>query len=770
MPSASEPLQPGEAVRVRGERWRVVHLTSHGACAVVDLAGAEPSNAGRTGRFILPFEPTDRTPPSLDRPRITRRSAWRRAARAALAGAVPAWHSLRAAARADIVLLPYQLEPALAMTSGRSCRLLLADEVGLGKTIQAGLVVAELLARERDARDRFAIAADVIDAGALARAAADLPAGVNPWAIPRVAITSIDFLKRADVIRSLEPLAWDLVAFDEAHALCGRSDRAFAADLVAGRARRVVIITATPHGGDDGAFERLRAIGRLGTSDPLLTFRRSRAEAGVSRARVTRRLSISPTSEETRMHRALRAYAALVSREAPAQNAAAARLAMIVLARRASSSAASLARSVERRIALLGAAPGDSGLQLHLPLEEGHVAEDDEPLEELAARGLPDASAEQRRLEELLALARAVRAESKIAAVRRLLRRAGEAALVFTEYRDTLRHLAAALDVDAAILHGGLTARERAAQARRFTHGDARLLLATDAASEGLNLQQRCRLVINLDVPWTPLRLEQRIGRVDRIGQQRRVHSITFVAAGTTEALVASGLDARSARAGLGAPFGPADAGGAPWRAEAHAEAARLVRVRSLIDPFDSGWSVRPPLTILRPSRRTGRYGTAELWLALRLLFVDSAGAVVWDTVKALALTSVSAPDRGSRAVRGWFAEIVRDRAPLLAAASIHVHEAELALLRAHLRDALSPLVTRELAILERLQGRQARLAAPLVQPGLFDRRAIHHAEAQRRVAEDAVGLARDRVARLQRQCDPRSGERHLLFAVTRSR
>ena len=85
---------------------------------------------------------------------------------------------------------------------------------------------------------------------------------------------------------------------------------------------------------------------------------------------------------------------------------------------------------------------------------------------------------------------------------------------------------------------------ERAAAVGRFNGGDARVLLATDAAGEGLNLQQRCRLVVNLELPWNPMRLEQRIGRVDRIGQQRTVHAINLLASGTAE----SGLLLRLAR------------------------------------------------------------------------------------------------------------------------------------------------------------------------------------------------------------------------------
>jgi hypothetical protein len=478
--SSFGPLQRGDAVRVRGERWRVVHMSPYAGCAVMELAGDEAMNAGLTSRFLLPFEPIDRLPQDSGRPIVVRPAAWRRAARAALSDAVPACQSLRAAARAHIELLPYQLEPALAMTRGLSCRFLLADEVGLGKTIQAGLLVAELLARERDARvlivtpaslrdqwrdelrERFAIAPSVFDAAALARAAAALPPDINPWSMPGVVITSIDFLKRADVIRSLEPLTWDLVAFDEAHALCGRSDRALAADLVAGRARRVVLVTATPHSGDESAFERLQAVGRLGPDDPLLIFRRSRLDAGLPHSRVMRQLRIQPTAAERLMHRALSGYADRVARDAPVECCAAARLAMLVLARRAASSAASLARSLERRIALLGGAEDEEDGQLRLPLEEGHLTEDDEPIEELAAPGLTDSAAERRTLQEVLTLAREAGDESKIGALRRLLARTGEPAIIFTEYRDTLRHLVSAIDGDAAVLHGGMSLRERA--------------------------------------------------------------------------------------------------------------------------------------------------------------------------------------------------------------------------------------------------------------------------------------------------------------------
>src|SRR5262249_5327327 len=146
---------------------------------------------------------------------------------------------------------------------------------------------------------------------------------------------------------------------------------------------------------------------------------------------------------------------------------------------------------------------------------------------EIAGPALADASHERELLRELAAAARlAARHETKIAAIVRLLDRVQEPVVVFTEYRDTLRHLQRAIGRPAAVLHGGLAREERAAALDEFVSGRCSILLATDAAGEGLNLHQTCRLVVNLELPWNPMRLEQRIGRVDRIGQRRTVHAI----------------------------------------------------------------------------------------------------------------------------------------------------------------------------------------------------------------------------------------------------
>jgi superfamily II DNA or RNA helicase len=791
-------LVTGDLVRLRGDRWRVLGVAAHGGCAVAELAGSGEANRGAIARFLLPFESIERVAAPSTAPKRVRPVVLRAAARSALANAAPGWGCLRAASAARVTLLPYQLEPAIAMWRGLSCRFLLADAVGLGKTIQAGLLIAELLARERDARilivtpaglrgqwreelrDRFDIEADVFDAASLARATATLPAGVNPWVVPRVILTSIDFVKRPDVIRALEPIVWDLVAFDEAHGLAGRSDRATAAELLARRGRRVVAITATPHSGDSQAYDRLLGLGRVGEDDgPILIFRRSREDAGLAPHRTVRLLHVRLTGDEVALHRALDDYARRVFREAPAQSAPAARLAMMVLARRASSSAASLARSVERRIALIGAGEVESGFQLVLALGDGAFADDQAPDAELAARGFADNAAEARHLERIHALAGLAAArESKVDALLRILRRSNERAIVFTEYRDTLEYLeevlaprhgapdtgraryGGAVDPGAmfavATLHGGMSAAEREHEARRFTHGDARLLLATDAASEGLNLQRRCRLVIHLEMPWTPLRLEQRIGRVDRLGQERRVHAIGLVGRGTAEESVVAAVCARATTADREAPFG-----GFGLRADAEVEAARLQASRALAIPRTdvrsrrhrrASATARPTVCLRRNDRRRGV-------AAIRLSFVDASGFDVWDTIVGADLSlcardlTVATRLAATASSVSWPAIVER-------------HDTLRQRMDDDVRRAIEPLIGREEAMLRSVAARRGRLAAPLVQPGLFDRRAQRDADAQHRMAEEAARAAAERVAALRRALDPKTGARRLVFAV----
>jgi SNF2 family DNA or RNA helicase len=470
---------------------------------------------------------------------------------------------------AHIDLLAYQLEPALAIVRGLATRLLLADEVGLGKTVQAALIAAELLARgaiervlvlapaglrdqwRHELADRFSVAATGVDGPLLRRLAAALPIGMNPWLTIPIAVASIDYVKRADVLPAVSACAWDLVIVDEAHGVAGESDRHAAVQALTTLAPYVVLLTATPHSGDRRAFASLCELGAIDAT-PLAMFRRLRAEVGMGVRRRIHAMSVRPCGEELRMHRLLERYGDALRDERRRDGAADPLLALSVLHKRAFSSAWSLAQSVERRLSALARPDENVGEQLTLSLGDpsGELVSADEPPAWPVDLRLADGAHERRLLIALLSSAReAAVVETKLHRLDDLLRRIREPAVVFTEYRDTLAHVQRRVARPTVVLHGGLARDERASALAAFAAAPDTVLLATDAAAEGLNLHAHCRLVINLELPWNPARLEQRIGRVDRIGQRRTVHAFHLIAAQTGEARLFDRLRLRVATA-----------------------------------------------------------------------------------------------------------------------------------------------------------------------------------------------------------------------------
>jgi superfamily II DNA/RNA helicase len=150
--------------------------------------------------------------------------------------------------------------------------------------------------------------------------------------------------------------------------------------------------------------------------------------------------------------------------------------------------------------------------------------------------------------------------------------------------KDSLVSLREQIAAPALVLHGGLTREERASVLAAFAQAPRGLLLATDAAAEGLNLHHHCRLVINLELPWNPMRLEQRIGRVDRIGQRRAVHAFHLVAGGTGETRLLAHLKTRVASAQAArffARLSGRQASLASTISSASGAAARTARMRS---------------------------------------------------------------------------------------------------------------------------------------------------------------------------------------------
>jgi hypothetical protein len=448
-------------------------------------------------------------------------------------------------------------------------------------------------------------------------------------------------------------------------------------------------------------------------------------------------------------------------------------LPLSILHKRALSSARSLALSVERRLAVLTPAGGDGSWQLELPLADpgGELDSHDQAPGWTADLALGDEARERAMLLELAEAARAaVGYESKLSAIGRLLQRVAEPVVIFTEYRDTLLHLRTVLKRPAAILHGGLTRQERTAALDQFVSGSRRLLLATDAAGEGLNLHQGCRIVINLELPWNPMRLEQRIGRVDRIGQRRTVHAFHLISRDTSESRVLERLKARIAiaRHDIGAanpiedderaiarsvidgdvdqastdrpgdrPADVVDANRAvvDLHAVACAEADRLRLARALTDDRDDQAlaaleAAGTWVTTARVSNTRRRLGHRIL-AVLRVEYEDERGRVSHRALVPLAIT-VANPRRvdrdGIRTVMRSIADDLRTRAEQ-AIAREHREVERLARAFAETR------VTRERSIAQAIRA----LSLRGLQSGLFDRRAEQRYLIDQAVVNDAA-------------------------------
>lgn len=811
----------GQVVSVRQDHWRVLDIVRHEGCEAWQLEGARPANRGRPRTLLVPF---DRPRLLSGQPRRGRRVGARRgllALRAALAAPWPRAGQLRAAMAAAIEILDYQLEPALACLRG-AARILVADEVGLGKTIEAGLLLAELASRGEAERvlvlapsclceqwsdelsSRFGLEPAIVERATLARLMAWSPAGESPWARVPLAVASIDYVKQPEVLRGMEGVRWDLLVVDEAHTCVGARYRAAALDWLSRRARRLVLLTATPHAGDPRAFQALCNVGRFGGDSPVTMFRRTRRGLGSPPTRRVRLVRVEVGAGEARMHRALLAYATRVWRRGrEARDAVGARLAMTVLCKRAASGPAALLVSLARRIDLLGRADATGGLQLALPMDEDPDREDEQPDGVLAAPGLADEREERRVLERLVGLARAASASgaAKTRVLERLLARARQPALVFTEYRDTLDALAGRLAAFGGVetLHGGLDRETRRAALERFTSGRAAILLATDAASLGLNLHAACRLVVNHELPWSPMRLEQRIGRLDRIGQRRTVHAIHLVARGTFEddvlGRLALRVEAVRRSIGLGSsllgsmgepevaaevidrgPSGPppagqrapdaaisaglADASVAPFTApdqsdltcEARDEAGRLLALRHLSGATAAGRAGLP--AVLEACSRTApwrftvraRRGGLEpgVYALYRVRVVDGRGALLHEEAFPLFLPASTCAPAHSNAP-AW-----RLLAPAFDAVAVRVAEGIRSGVEARHRPAIEAQRLRESHMAE-IEAREPRA----VQPGLFDRRAVKHADEAAERREAAAGEAAARLVALGRSSCP---------------
>ena len=557
---------PGDLVRARGREWVTLPTPGEGLLALRPLSGNENDIV-----VLAPdLELTPVEAARFDLPDDARTTVQSKAALLADAlrltlrrGAGP----FRSAAQLAFEPRTYQLVPLLMALRLQVPRLLIADDVGIGKTIEAGLILRELMDRgEVDAfsvlcpphlvdqwiielKDRFGIDAVAVTSGTAARLERNLPLAQTLFDAYPFTVVSLDYIKAEKRRDGFARACPDFVIVDEAHACVGtHKGKQQRFDLLQGLARdparRLILLTATPHSGDEDAFARLLSL--IDTEFGTVNFDNQKYRERLVRHYVQRRRvdlvegewdenRSFPKHETTEYsyrlndeHRAFQEAVldycfSVVSRAGDAKKDR--RLAFwgtLALMRCVGSSPAAAMSALRNR-----ATNEDDRLEPQIYDEDGDdedavdiepniVFSNDPALQELLEKTSELLTAEDPKLNAL------------IKALKPLIKD-GANPVVFCRYLATAEHVKEGLrkafpKLKVQAVTGELTPderRDRVAEmaAEENAAGDQRILVATDCLSEGINLQQLFDTVIHYDLSWNPTRHQQREGRVDRFGQ-----------------------------------------------------------------------------------------------------------------------------------------------------------------------------------------------------------------------------------------------------------
>ena len=632
--SLPEVPAPGRIVTVRGSTWAVVDVRRQGlprspadeATAglqhVVDLQSLEDDRLGEELSVVWELElghsvdPERALPTHIDADAVDDPNVLGACVDAVRWGAVTSAddHAYQAPFRSGAAVEAYQLEPlARALRSPRT-NLLLADDVGLGKTIEAGLVVQELLLRHRartvvivcppslslkwqsEMLEKFGLDFVIVDSALMAQVRRSHGLAANPLKLfPRVIVSMawLPGLRAQRLFRDVRDglgqpgtakrWAFDALIVDEAHHVAPSSPtavgggRGYAVDSNRTQATRALaelcehrlFLTATPHNGysesftallemvDDRRFTRGAAIDPTALAD--VTVRRlksSLAKDGAFPPRVFKSIEFDPDASEEehfeQLHRLLTDSAKRNGRERSGD------LLAMLLKKRFLSSPWSFAQTLDLYTQSRAVGAWPDAVDDYYEQVLGSGASDEEEGESAqpeftalrASKGSdPLVAASETDLDELITWGRGYehRPDARLTALITYLDAtcrpdgatwSNERVVIFTEYTETMRWVVRVLESRGlggerlATISGSDAAHDRERTRARFTADPAteplRILVATDAAGEGIDLQTYCHRLVNLDVPFNPSRLEQRLGRIDRWGQRNNPVMLTF--------------------------------------------------------------------------------------------------------------------------------------------------------------------------------------------------------------------------------------------------
>ena len=543
---------PGMRAVIRDEEWLIKKIETNSlGHQVLQCVGITPLVRNRDTIFLTDLEQIQIVDPAsiqliadsspfFKRSLLYLESQWRQQ--------LPTDRNLHIGHKAAMDPMPYQLDPTKLSLQRPRQRILIADTVGLGKTLEAGILMSELIARGKGKRilvvtvksmmtqfqkemwNRFTIPLVRLDSNRIQKIRASLPSNYNPFFYYDKTIVSIDTLKRDVEYRThLEKAYWDIIVIDEAQNVAERGDhqaqRSRLAKLLANRSDTMIMLSATPHDGRAKSFASLmNMLDPTAIADPEnytpedikgLCIRRFKNDVKdqVNGSFLERQVTLEHCHASAQEEHAfdLLAEMQLEMDAGKAKNTG--RLFKTNLEKSLFSSPAACCKSIEARLKKLYKKYTVDDISDIRLLEELHTA---------LGQVTPENFTRYQKLLELL------RSDS----YGWNPKDPGDRVVIFTERIETMNYLAEHLRTDLGLkssaiqeISGGMSDAEQQRIVEDFgrTESPIRILVASDVASEGLNLHYLSHRLIHFDIPWSLMVFQQRNGRIDRYGQQKRL-------------------------------------------------------------------------------------------------------------------------------------------------------------------------------------------------------------------------------------------------------
>lgn len=481
-------------------------------------------------------------------------------------------------------ILAHQVESTHRIVNSFKQRFLIADEVGLGKTIEAGLVIKEMIYRynykrilivcpaslmfqwQNEMESKFNEKFIIMDRKILTKSAKGHGKINNPWKVHDKIICSLDFIKNKDFENDLIKSSWDYVIFDEAHRLRRDENNSTLsynmADIISSKTKSLLLLSATPFRGKLEELFFLIALIDKNILGPFQTFyneycigtldlselkrkldkviiRRTKKEVGGFTRRFARTIRFEFYPDERYLYDETTKYVAEEFNRAIQSENRAIGFVMTVFQKLIDSSSYALHTALVKRVRrlkeLLERAMAG---QQTLVIFNNNIFDDISEYEDIKEkdnltiqRTIDDLKIEIDTLNKLIAIASKINSNKKgeklIKLIKDLKANGHKKILIFTQFRTTQEYIKDTLKDFNVLIFNGTMNRSQKEEAILQFRDNADILIATEAGGEGRNIQF-CDVLINYDLPWSPLKIEQRIGRIHRFGQPNDVHIYNF--------------------------------------------------------------------------------------------------------------------------------------------------------------------------------------------------------------------------------------------------